>query len=62
MRKGTKMDKFLSFGFYLPLSLSWFFAIVITGLVTTYLLLRAICKKSDPTESEIEKIDQKSLN
>jgi len=57
MRMGTKMDKVLSFGFYLPLSLTWFFALVITGLVTTYLLLRALCKKSDPSESEIEKID-----
>jgi hypothetical protein len=40
----------------------YFCVVVVTALIATVSLLRMICKSSDPTQEEIDKIDAKSLN
>lgn len=62
LRKNTRLEKTLPYAFYLPLAITYFLFMVITAILSLFFTLKLICKKSNPTEREIDGIDKHSLN
>lgn len=61
-RDDTTFEKALQWIFYLPLSVAWFVVLSIFLVVTSYNLLRLLCKRTDIEEEDIAFVDSKSLN
>jgi len=61
LRNSTGLELALPWIFYLPLSAIYFMIMCITLLVSTYQILRLLCKSADPSDSEIEKVDASSI-
>ena len=62
VREDSDLENVLRFAFYLPLALIWFFGFIITTVLTKFYFLRFYLQKSEPTQSEIEKVDEYTFN
>ena len=62
LRPDTSFERVIPYTFYLPLSLFYLVIMCISAALTFFLAVTLICKKGDPTEKQIQTVDDNSLN